>query len=525
MTTAISYRRFSSKKQEQGDSLRRQVTLAKAYAKEQGWTLDDRSFEDLGISAFNGLNVREGALGAFLKAVDDGTICAGTVLLVESLDRVTRTEVIDALEIFTSIINRGITLVTINDRQHYSRESIKQNPMQLMISILTLVRANEESATKSIRVKAAKAAALKAGKKQGKCPFWLRQSGDGMSFEIIEEKAELVRTMFRMRLDGIGSLRIAQYLNTEHDFEWGSPQVARTLTNLAVIGTRISQAGHEPLVGFYKPIIEKSMFYEVQKLMTATNKGNHSGRRAVDEPNLFAGIGRCALCGSSLRFFRATPRVSQRYLKCVRSIIRKGCDASYVNYDALEQQVIGWLLMDQDEEVVPILEKKPVRKKAENAAEIKALKDQQARLIDLASRGLMNSQPVVEKMNAIELQIKEYETSILLEDEDGDDRLPAEKAWSLAVRHQDAELGDDKEAWYAVRRELKTAFQKSILAIHVYPERRIDDVMHCKISAQFRGYDGEPIHEYTRPALNNVRGVQNGTKVRQAFADTPSSVT
>ena len=514
--TAISYIRFSTKAQIRGDSLARQLAGARDYAKRHNLKLDESSYRDLGISAFKGKNATEGALKAFLDAVDEGTIPSDVTLLVESFDRLSREAVQDAYDTFRSITKRGVTIVTLMDEQVFSRKTIDANWAQLIISLAMMARAHEESVAKSLRVRHAKKSALEAGKKHGKVPMWLTVNDDGKSFTVIAEKAELVRKMFAMRLEGIGSLRIAQHLNEAHDFKWGSPQVAHTLKNPAVIGTRISQAGYEPLIGYYEPIIEKTLFYEVQKLMSATGKGNHSGRRVEDEPNLFTGIARCASCGGSMRFFRATKNVSQRYLKCLNSIIRKGCHVGYVNYDALEQEIIGWLLMDQDEEIVPILEKKPARKNAVHGAEIQALKDQQARLIDLAASGLMNTRLVSEKMNAIELQIKDHEVDMVQESIEGDDELlPAEKAWSLAVRHQDTMLGDDKEAWYAVRRELKTAFQKSIDEIRVYSEERIGNELHGKVSVIFRGYDGEPVREYKRPALTRIKGVWNSARAER----------
>src|SRR6516225_4808737 len=70
ITTAFSYVRFSSKKQEQGDSRRRQTDgRAAAYCKRRGWALSPQTYEDLGVSAFKGKNALVGNLGEFLKAV------------------------------------------------------------------------------------------------------------------------------------------------------------------------------------------------------------------------------------------------------------------------------------------------------------------------------------------------------------------------------------------------------------------------------------------------------------------------
>lgn len=70
MSTAYSYVRFSSPDQAKGDSLRRQLAASQQYADEHGLTLDTRTFQDLGTSAFHGDNSVSGKLGTFISAID-----------------------------------------------------------------------------------------------------------------------------------------------------------------------------------------------------------------------------------------------------------------------------------------------------------------------------------------------------------------------------------------------------------------------------------------------------------------------
>jgi DNA invertase Pin-like site-specific DNA recombinase len=79
-------------------------------------------------------------LSTFLEAVKDGTVKPGSYLLIENLDRLTRADVLEAQELFTGIIRRGITLVTLFDQRSYSAESVTAQPMDLVFSILTMVR-------------------------------------------------------------------------------------------------------------------------------------------------------------------------------------------------------------------------------------------------------------------------------------------------------------------------------------------------------------------------------------------------
>lgn len=515
---AISYQRWSSKAQDEGDSRRRQSTAALEYASKHGLVLDT-TYTDAGVSAFKGKNSKDGALGKFLNAVDEGLIPSDVILLVESLDRISRANIMDSLPLFMSIINRGVTLVTLNDNEKvYTREAIiKDRGMSLFGSMMVLIRANEESETKSDRGKKGKAASLAAGFKHGKVPKWLKVTPDKRAFTIVEDQANIVREVFKMRAESIGSLRIARHLNSTYGWKWGTPQVARLLKNPAVIGTRISQAGLAPLLDYYPPIISKADFYDVQRLMGA-DIGTKRGRRAEDEPNIFTGLLFCAHCNSRMRFYRASKTVSQRYLRCLSAIEGTGCThKGFINYDALEKEVIGWLLLDQEEDFIALLDKKPTVKVTANA-EVKALKEQQARLIDLAADGLINPALVKAKLNELEMQINHHE-SVVIEPEP-DALMFEEKAWHLVERQEDAVLavadGEDPAELHAVRRELKAAFHRSLERINVFTEERKGDKHLCKFSVRFRDYEGEPAHEYTRPALIRIKGVWNKARAAEA---------
>ena len=108
---AYSYLRFSTPEQAGGDSRRRQYELARAYAARHGLVLDaGLSFRDLGMSAFHGRNAREGALRAFLDAVELGLVPRSSYLLVESLDRLSRDRVLAAQSLFLRIVEAGVTI-------------------------------------------------------------------------------------------------------------------------------------------------------------------------------------------------------------------------------------------------------------------------------------------------------------------------------------------------------------------------------------------------------------------------------
>ena len=243
---AYSYLRFSTADQIRGDSFRRQTELARTWCEKTGVPLVD-NYRDLGVSAFRGLNADKGALKAFLDRVESGVIEPGSYLIVESLDRLSRTDITFALQMFLGLINAGIVVVTLADQRVYDRERINDgNFTDIIISLTILSRANEESRIKSSRLCAAWANKReRAGveKMTARCPSWLRMKPDKSGFELIPEKAALVRRIFEMTAAGKGQIHIAKVFTlenvpcmTEGAQRWYANTVANILRSRAVIG-------------------------------------------------------------------------------------------------------------------------------------------------------------------------------------------------------------------------------------------------------------------------------------------------
>ena len=136
MPLAYSYLRMSRPEQATGDSLRRQLERAQAYANAEGLTLVE-DYRDIGISAFKGRNLEEGTLGRFLAAVEAGEVPAGSTLIVESLDRISRQEITAALNLFLLILKFGIEIVTLTDGQRYTKTSVDESVSQLLSSVIS----------------------------------------------------------------------------------------------------------------------------------------------------------------------------------------------------------------------------------------------------------------------------------------------------------------------------------------------------------------------------------------------------
>lgn len=364
MALAYSYIRFSTPEQLKGDSLRRQLDLSERYVKANNLTLDTSlTFEDKGNSAFHGKHIKKGALGAFLAKIEQGVVKPGSFLLVESLDRLSREQVTVALSTFTSILDSGISIVTLTDGQVYSHEGIKDNWTSLVVSISIMARAHEESAIKSKRLLAAWGQKISNARAGGKkisktCPAWLELSDDRTRFIIIPGNVALVKRVYKMAKEGMGSYSIERILNAEKipamgfSSDWHRSYILNILTNRAVIGEYqyFSGKGHarkavgDPIQDYYPQIISNDEFYLVQKIMSS-RKTNSAGRKGGKVPNILSGLCKCGYCGATMNYVdKGKGYDSLIFLVCSTAKRGIGCKHVPWRYSEIERLVLNFVV-------------------------------------------------------------------------------------------------------------------------------------------------------------------------------------
>lgn len=340
-----SYLRFSDPRQAAGSSVDRQLEYARRWSAESGLPLDESlSLRDEGLSAYHQRHVQRGALGIFLVAVEEGRIPEGSVLIVEGLDRLSRAEPIQAQAQLAQIINAGITVVTASDGREYNRERLREQPMDLVYSLLVMIRAHEESDTKSKRVRSAvrrlceawQAGTYRGAIRVGKDPAWVRW--DGERWQLIPERVEAVRAAVDLFRRGYGATRIMRELEARGlrltVRGTAASQLYRTIRLPALVGTkRVTVQGEQfDLGGYYPPVIDEAAFAELQAL--AGERKRRSGKSEI--PGIITGLGicRCGYCGSSMsgqnllnrkRRPDGLPQEGHRRAICVRTSHEQGC--------------------------------------------------------------------------------------------------------------------------------------------------------------------------------------------------------
>ncbi|MFN3661236.1 recombinase family protein [Yoonia sp.] len=359
MTNAYSYLRISTDKQTAGDGIRRQLDASKAYAEQHGLNLINE-LKDIGLSGYTGANSKEGDLGHFIKAVDEGQIPVGTVLLVENLDRLSRQAPITAINQFTNLLTKGIKIITLTDGIVYTKDSINSNIGQLFTSVMVMGRGHEESATKSVRGKASwiqRRKTILEKPMTSVVPKWLYLSDDGKEILIDEDKADIVREIFDRCIAGQGAYTITRDLNSNPQKyppiaaapHWNNSYILKILRNEAVYGLfqpcekidgkRIPVG--DPVENYYPAVVTKETFLLAKS--RRTGRLNNTGRKGESFSNLFTNLAYCSECGGSMAFKNkgVSPK-GGKYLRCTNSLQKNGCSAPSWQYLDFENAFIAF---------------------------------------------------------------------------------------------------------------------------------------------------------------------------------------
>ncbi|WP_330995010.1 recombinase family protein [Burkholderia stagnalis] len=307
------------------------------------------SLRDEGLSAYHQRHVRQGALGVFLRAIEDGQVPTGSVLIVEGLDRLSRAEPLQAQAQLAQIVNAGITVVTASDGREYNRERLKAQPMDLVYSLLVMIRAHEESDTKSKRVKAAIrlqcqgwiADTWRAPIRVGRDPHWVREI-EGGGFEPISDRASAVQLVVQMFKQGHGAVQVVRELaerglKISETGRTHSSNIYKILANRMLIGEKTVDVEGETfrLEGYYPALLTPAEFADLRYL--AEQRGRRKGKGEI--PGVVTGLGitYCGYCGAAIvaqnlmgrkRLPDGRPYPGHRRLHCVTYSQGAGCKIS-----------------------------------------------------------------------------------------------------------------------------------------------------------------------------------------------------
>jgi hypothetical protein len=222
--------------------------------------------------------------------------------------------------------------------------------MHMMAMLLSFARGNQESTEKGRRVGEAyanKRAVFRSDQNLTKpytrrLPAWIRWSDENARYELIEDRAALLRWMFEMAGDGMGAHSIAAHLNETKEDTWGAggwkakywhrSYIRKLLTNKAAIGIFVphrvetvdgkrtkKRTPQEPIAHRFPPAIDRELFERVNARLSTTEARGKNADAPVR--SIFAGVMKCQHCGGTVTRVNKGDRV---YLVCAAAHAKAG---------------------------------------------------------------------------------------------------------------------------------------------------------------------------------------------------------
>ena len=366
--TAFLYERLSRDDNMDGESysIGNQKKLLIKVAKEKGYTNLVHFFDD-GIS---GVTMDRPGFADMIQQLEQGKAAA---VFVKDLSRLGRNyiEVGRLTEEFFP--NHDIRLVAVSDNIDTDEGENELAPIRNLFN---------EWYARDISKKRRISNKIKgnAGEPMGQPPYgYIKDPEDPKRWIVDEEAAQVVRRIYRMTLEGVGTEQIAAKLEEDGVLtpraywhskginrpgkvkdlpptHWNSSSVIKMLSVQEYCGDILNfktysksyknkkrlENDRENWAIFkdvHEPIIERAVFEQVQQ-----KRGKMRKRQAKDgERSMFSGLLVCADCGSNLHFHFNQGNPEIKYFNCSNYKGNRGTCGSthYVRVDFLEQVVLG----------------------------------------------------------------------------------------------------------------------------------------------------------------------------------------
>jgi hypothetical protein len=487
--------------------VRRQDDAAASWCKRNGVTLDTSlTLRDCGVSAFKGRQRSDKTdLKKFLDLVEAGRVRKGTYFLIENLDRLSREEVVPAVNLLTGILLAGIKVVQLSPHEFVMTD---KSPMQdIMFAIMELSRGHSESAMKSDRVGKAWNEKRKQCRDQGKTitqrlPAWIRER-DGKR-ELLPAAAAAIKRIFHLAANGYGEARIVQKLTQDKipafgaSGHWTRAYVRLLLTDRRVLGEfQLQRDGvdeGEPIRDYFPAVITKIEWLAAQE-GRGQRKHLVQKSRIGKRLDIFSGLVHDARGGMYFAATRNDAGVQTRVLVNTRAT--EGL-AKYTNFPlpVFEQVVLSWLreidpaevLTADDKDRTPLLQ-----------AELKRVRRELGQVrADLEERYLRTTADLAEKLETREAELVEQ-----LEEAEAHVICPASNQWKQVGELIDriATEADVEEIRLRLRAAVRRIVERIVLLVMPVQGKR---ERLAFIHLHFR--DGKKVRLYAivyRPTINN----------------------
>ena len=308
--------------------LQRQAEEFLPFCEKHGLTPNPDPIRDEGLSAFHCKHLKHGNLAGFLEAAEAGLVPESSVLVVEDWSRFSRRKVSDSQQMLHRLWDRGLALGWVREDIVITREVFDAR-QDLRIKLdLTQQSAHDFSAGLSKTVTQVWALREKAFVETGQkylsmsaAPDWVEVK-DGDFVE--NDRAEWMRDVFRLRLQGLGASQIARNFNARGrglsgGGSFSEGRIGRILRDRRLLGEKEWKSGRiSP--NYYPRVIDIQLWDQVQRLVDKAR--TNPGRTGKGNPirNILQGITFCK-CGAPLSWQgthknKETGKFRYAYLRC-----------------------------------------------------------------------------------------------------------------------------------------------------------------------------------------------------------------
>lgn len=212
-------------------------------------------------------------------------------IMVSELSRLSR-RYIDTVNFIDECTKKGIAIHIQKETLSTLDEKGNENPIVQMLTGVLSSMAQQESISLSHRIKSGKEFAAKNGGGFNQKIYGYDKGDDGKP-KINEQQAILIKRMFEMLLEGIGTRTIANYLNESYETKrWTGASVHSIVTNSFFCGIR----KYNKLEIEVPAIISKEIFDEAQDFIC---KRKHFVGHIGANVNPFASFIKCQ-CGATM---------------------------------------------------------------------------------------------------------------------------------------------------------------------------------------------------------------------------------
>lgn len=324
MKNGVIYARFSSHNQKD-ESIEQQVDECTEFAQAN-------NIQIIEVYADKAVSGRTDKRAAFQRMMKDAERHKFEVIIAYKSNRIAR-NMLNALQYEEKLSKLGIE--TFYAKEEYGNTPSGRFALRMMMSMNQFYSENlAEDIKRGMKDNAQK------GKVNGSIPFGYKKGEDG-KFAIDEEKAALVREIYRRTKDGEKFADIAEDLNsrgikTRYGNDWNKGSFHRMLTS--EIYTGVYKHSGIRIENAVPVIISKEEFEEMQELLHT--KTNPIGRKRDSMEYLLTGKLFCGLCGSPMVGISATSHTGDKhfYYTC-KGRQNHTCTKESVRKEYIEEEV------------------------------------------------------------------------------------------------------------------------------------------------------------------------------------------